>query len=336
AERLADSLDLLTSGSRTADPRHRTLRATLQWSYELLSEPERKLFCRFSVFAAGWTLEAAEAVGEGGEISRTEVLDLLSKLVNKSLVMAEAGAEGELRYRMLEPVRQYGWEHLEGSGETEQVRERHARYYLALAERVEPGLMGAQPVPWLERLESEYGNVQAALSWCLDEEDAKPEERAEMGLRLAAALGRFWVAQGLGEGRRWLEKGLARSSASPTSVRAKALIQAGFDALYEGDPGAMALLEEGLALYKELKDRSGVAFAIGNLGHAVVHLGNRERLMTLREEAEALLRGALDRRAAADLLLFLGLAAESETDFEQMEARLEEGLILFRELGDIR
>ncbi len=337
AERLADSLDLLTSGSRTADPRHRTLRATLQWSYELLSEPERKLFCRLSVFAGGWTLGAAEVVGEGGGVSHTEVLDLLSKLVDKSLVMAEAGAEGELRYRMLEPVRQYGWERLEESGETEQVQERHAGYSLALVERVEPALLGVQPVPWLERLEREYDNVRAALSWCLDEEDANAEERAEMGLRLAAALGRFWVAQGLGEGRRWLEKGLAKSSASPTPVRAKALIQAGFDAVYEGDPGAaIALLEEGLALYKEMGDRSGVAFAIGSLGHAVVHSGNRERVMTLREEAEALLREALDRRAAADLLTFLGLAAESETDFEQMEARLKEALALRRELGDIR
>src|SRR5215210_1187214 len=161
--------------------------------------------------------------------------------------------------------------------------------------------MGNRPVAWLERLERERGNLRGALSWALDA-DEEAGERAEMGLRLAAALGRFWDAHGPGEGRRWLEKGLSKSGASPTSVRAKALNEAGFIAVYEGDPGAMALLEEALALYKGLEDRSGVASVMSNLGHAAIHLGEPERMLSLREEAEALLSESLDRRVIALLL----------------------------------
>jgi predicted ATPase/DNA-binding SARP family transcriptional activator/DNA-binding CsgD family transcriptional regulator len=336
AQRLEDSLKLLTGGSRTVEPRHRTLRATLDWSHELLSEAEQALFGRLSVFAGSWTLEAAEEVCSAEGIEREEILDLLSRLVDKSLVLAERKAGGALRYRMLEPVRQYARERLEEGGQTEHVQERHARHYLALAEMAEPELMGSRPVACLERLETEYGNLRAALSWALDAGE-EPAERAERGLRLAAALGRFWDAHGPGEGRRWLEKGLAMSGAAPASVRAKALNEAGFIAVYEGDPQAMALLEESLTLYKELGDRSGVAAAISNLGHAVLHLGERERMLSLREEVEALLPEPLDKRTAAHLLQFLGFAALSEMDFEQMESpRLEEALALFRESGDIR
>jgi DNA-binding CsgD family transcriptional regulator len=251
-------------------------------------------------------------------------------------VVTGAGKEGVPRFRMLEPVRQYGQERLQESGEYEVIRSRHARHYLKLAERVEPELTGNRPMAALEPLETERGNLRAALSWALDADEEDSEERAELGLRLAAALARFWDAYSPGEGRRWLEKGLAKSDAVPTSVRAKALNEAGFIAVYEGDPKAMVLLEEGLALYKELGDRSGVASSMSNLGHAMVHVGNRERMMSLREEVETLLSEPLDRRVRAHLLLFLGLAAASEMDFEQMKVRLEEALALFREVGDIR
>jgi len=339
AERLEDSLGLLTTGSRTAAPRQRTLKATLAWSYELLSEPERKLFGRLSVFAGGWTLEAAEAVGAEpgarGGIEEDEVLDLLGRLVDKSLVVAEAGAEeGAPRYKMLEPVRQYGWEQLE---ETEQVRERHASYYLALVEEAEPELIGAKQVAWLERLTTEYGNLRAALNWFLDEEGAEPEERARMGLRLAAALGRFWGHHGPSEGREWLEKGLAKSGASPASLRAKALNEAGFIAIYHLDPQALAMLEEALALFKELEDQSGQALSINYLAHTTGILANHERVTTLREEAEALLEEPVeDRRAAAHLHLTLGMMAIIEQDHEQVVIRIEEALALFREVKDVR
>jgi non-specific serine/threonine protein kinase len=338
AARFEDSLDLLTSGDRTADRRHQTLRATLEWSHRLLSEKERKLFARLSAFSGGWTLEAAEAVGAGNGIVEDGVLDLLGRLVEKSLVVTESppGAGGALRYRMLEPVRQYGRERLQESGEEEQIRERHARHYLALGEAAEIELLGPRPLACLERLEIEHGNLRAALGWYL-EEGAGSKERAEMGLKLAAALGRFWDTYGPGEGRRWLERGLlARSGASSTPLRAKALGEAGFIAIFQGDPRAMSLLEEGLALSRELGDESELAVSISNLGHAVAHSGDHDRLATLREEAEALLREPLDRRARAHLLLFLGVAAMSEGDREQVAIRTGEALPLFRELGDIR
>jgi predicted ATPase len=163
ADRLDDSIGLLAAGSRTAMPRHRTLHATMDWSHELLPDEERALFRRLSVFAGGFTLEAAESVCTGGGLERGEVLDLLSHLVDKSLViMREEGGEG--RYRLLETVRQYGREKLSASSEAEQASERHAGYYLALAEEAEPELKGAGQVAWVERLEQERDNLRAAMA----------------------------------------------------------------------------------------------------------------------------------------------------------------------------
>jgi len=178
ATRLDDSLRLLSAGSRTASPRQRTLRGTLDWSYELLSMPEQSLFCRLSVFAGGWTLQAAEVVG-AGDTQHGDVVDLLSRLVDKSLVVAETTGIGGARYRMLEPIRQYAQEKLEESGEAEEVRSQHASFFLALAEEAEPGLRGPEDAEWLERLEAEHDNMRAALSWALE------RGQTELGLRLA-------------------------------------------------------------------------------------------------------------------------------------------------------
>jgi predicted ATPase len=144
AQRLTDSLKLLTGGAHTAVNRHRTLKGSLGWSYELLSEDEKKLFGRLSVFAGGWTLKAAEAVGAGGRVEEEGVLDLLSGLVEKSLVVTRGSDEGLVRHRMLEPIRQYALEKLQESGEIEVVRRAHAAYFLAMAERAEPELMGKE------------------------------------------------------------------------------------------------------------------------------------------------------------------------------------------------
>jgi predicted ATPase/DNA-binding SARP family transcriptional activator len=231
AERLDDSLKLLTGGSRTADPRQRSLRATLEWSFELLSEPEQVLFRRLSVFAGGWTLEAAEVVCSGEAIEEGEVLDLLSKLVEKSLVVTEAGQEEDAsRFRMLGPVRQYVHEKVEEIGESEAVRRQHAEYFLALAEEADPQLKGAEQEEWLKRLEQEHDNLRAALSWALE------QGKAELGLRLSGALGDFWYMRGhLSEGQRWLEAGLAQSGTYSDSARAKALLHAGHIASMLGD-----------------------------------------------------------------------------------------------------
>ncbi len=338
-ERLRDPLKFLTGGGRTAEPRQQTLRATLEWSHDLLSEQERKLFGRLSVFVGGWTIEAAEAVGAGDGIEE-DVLDLLFGLVDKSLVVAEADSEGTLRYRMLEPIRQYGQELLEESGEADATRRRHAEFFLALAEEAEPQMMGPEQGAWLERLEREHDNFRAALSWALDPRATQPEERAELGLRLATALGQagFWVAYGLGEGLGWLERGLARSSGvAPASLRTKALNQAGWIALWRGDyEKAVALAEEGLALSRELEDKPGIAYSLFLLGEAAALYGDRARLRALRAEAEALRPELEDRPASAYLLICLGLAAQEEGDHEQVEALLGESMAMHRELGDER
>ena len=214
AQRLKNSLKLLTGGDRMATPRHQTLKGTLDWSYELLDEPERKLFERLSVFMGGWTLEAAETVGTGDGVEEEDILELLSRLVDKSLVVAEA-VEGEARYRMLEPIRQYGLEQLEQRGNADAARRRHAAFFLALAEESEPELRGPQQGEWLERLEMEHDNLRAALSWALGQ-----EEETELELRLGGALGEFWHLRGyLSEGRRWLQAGLAKGEATLTAAR---------------------------------------------------------------------------------------------------------------------
>jgi predicted ATPase/DNA-binding SARP family transcriptional activator/DNA-binding CsgD family transcriptional regulator len=333
AERLEDSLKLLTGGSRTAEPRQQTLRAALDWSYDLLDEAERMLFRQLSVFSGGWILEAAEEVCSGDRGG--DVLDLLSLLVDKSLVVTGASTDGATRYRMMEPIRQYGREKLEKSGETQRVRESHAGYYLALAEVAEPELMGLRQGTWLDLLDVELDNLRAALSWSLEEADG--EERAESGLRAAAALWRFWDMHGPGEGRAWLEAALERGQGGSYSVRAKALAGLGWIMLFQGDYElAVATLEEAIELYKDLGDLSGEAIALMLLGFAVAHAGDVERFPALSEQCEALLQKPLERRAAAYLLIFLGMVALEAGDYERAVALLEESRASFRVLGDLR
>ena len=335
AQRLTDSLKLLTSGARTAVNRHRTLKGALDWSFELLSAEEKELLGRLSVFMGGWTLEAAEAVGAGGGVEEEDVLDLLSGLVEKSLVVTRGSDEGDVRYRMLEPVSQYGWEKLQESGETEGVKESHAGYYLALAERAEPELIGSRQETWLELLDAEIDNLRAALSWSLNE--AGGEERAELGLRAAAALGQFWQLHGPGEGRAWLEAALERDQVGSSAVRAKALSGLGWIVLFQGDHElTVAALEEAMELYRDLGDLSGEAIALAPLGYAAVHAGEIERFPALSEQCEALLQKPLNRHAAAYLLIFLGMVSLEAGHYERTVALLEESRTLFRALGDLR
>ena len=344
ANRLDDSLRLLTAGGRTALPRQRTLRATLQWSHELLDEPERKLFRRLSVFAGGLTLEAAETVGTGDGIEQHEVLDLLSRLVDKSLVMVEAspGEEGDLRYRMLEPLRQYGQERLAESGEVKRVRERHAEYYLALAEgedaqeETEHESNAARSAAWLRRMEGEHANLGAALSWSLDKVDEPDDGRAaQLGLRLAVALWWFWNTRDyLTEGRRYLERaGSGITSPATIRLRTRALDGAAWLALYQADYGASkVLMEEALALYRKLGDREGIAAGLTDLGLVAV-LGQRDDipLKAVLEELSELKSGLKNQNTLAYLLMLEGLIAMSRGDLEHAVMPHEQSLKLFRE-----
>jgi predicted ATPase/DNA-binding SARP family transcriptional activator/DNA-binding CsgD family transcriptional regulator len=333
SERLGHSLKLLTGGNRTADHRHQTLRAALDWSYELLSEPEQVLFRRLSVFAGGFTLEAAESVGAGGGIEEEDVLELLSMLVDKSLVVAEESWESGARYRLWEPLRQYAQERLEDSGESEVVQRGHAAYFLALAEAAETELKGAPQGEWLERLEAEHDNLRAALSWSLDREEA------ELGLRLAAALRWFWYARGyLSEGRRWLEGSLSLSDAGATQAQAWALDGAGWISLFQGEfDAAKMFLEEALAMFRELEDREGIASTLANLGF-VAMMGQRNDIPVpaLLEEARELRPTLRDHRTVAYLLLLEGVVTIGRGELAFAMELHEESLALLREVRDVQ
>ncbi|MDQ3974304.1 MAG: LuxR C-terminal-related transcriptional regulator [Actinomycetota bacterium] len=330
ADRLEDCLALLTAGSPAASPRQRTLRATLAWSHELLGERERRLFRRLAVFAGGWTLEAAEAVGPGGGIRRADVVELLSRLVDKSLVVADSGSQGAARYSMLEPIRQYGREALGCSGEAEAVRGHHADWFLALAERAAPQLKTPQQVAWLGRLAQEDNNLRAALEWLLG--------RGQLveASRLAWALWLFWWIRGrFAEGRRWMQQALDKGAAMPAAARAKVLFVAGTMADGQADyRSAESLLGESLGLFKQLGDRRGAAYALSSAGFAAIGQGRNRQGIAVLEEAVELALAEGERWAAAFMLCFLATARRNEGDRTGAQQLAERGLALSEEVGD--
>jgi predicted ATPase/DNA-binding SARP family transcriptional activator/DNA-binding CsgD family transcriptional regulator len=337
AERLADSLKLLTGGGRTASRRQKTLRGALDWSYELLSEPEKELFERLAVFAGGWTLEAAETVGVGGGIHEEDVLDLLGRVVDKSLVLAESSGEGRVRYRMLEPIRQYAREKLGASGEADEVQGRHVAFFLVLAEEVELELAGPQQGLWVERLEGEHDNLREALSWVLQRGEG------DLGLRFGGALFQFWHTRGyLSEGIRWMEEVLAGGDPAAAPARVKSLEGMGWLTQRQGDTErAEAAYAEMLELSRELDDKGNAATALNSLGTLALTRGDNERARALLEENLSVLRELENERNTATTLKrfhalnLLGiLALNEEGDHARATALLEGSLALAREVGD--
>jgi predicted ATPase/DNA-binding SARP family transcriptional activator len=330
SRRLEDSLKLLSRGERTAEPRHRSLRATIEWSHELLSEPERVLFRRLSVFAGGWTLEAAEEVCSGEGIEEGEVLDLLSELVERSLVVAKAGQEEVVRFRMLGPIRQYGQERLQESGQSEAIRSRHAASFLALAKQAGPELSGSQQVMWLERLDTERDNLRAAMRWLLGKGES------ETAARFGWAVWLFWWMHGyFTEGRRWMEEALAKSDAMPASARAKALFVAGTMADGQGDRrSAEPLLEESLGLFKELGDKLGSALALGAIGLVAVGQRQHERGIAFFQEAVDLFLELGQEWTASVMLSFLAVAWFRQGDLIRAKRLADQGLELAQGIGD--
>jgi predicted ATPase/DNA-binding SARP family transcriptional activator/uncharacterized protein HemY len=357
AARLDDRFRLLTGGSRAALPRQQTLRGTLDWSDDLLSEPERALIRRLSVFAGGWTLEAAEAVcGDRGvrragcglpgadrpirkpqsTIHDHEVLDLLTGLVDRSLVVydeRDGAPPDSARYRLLETVRQYFNECLQEGGEEETIRGQHLEYFLALAEEAEPHLTGARQSEWLERLETEHDNLRTALEHSTD--------APALGLRLAVALWRFWRVRGyLREGRERLARALSAAAGAGTSesvkaVRLTALNAAGSLAANQGDyRTARSLHEEGLALARESGDRPGIAHSLNYLGTVAEAQGDYAAARSLYEQSLAIRRELEDRLAIADSLDDLGTVAEAQEDFGTARSLYEQSLAIKQEFGD--
>jgi non-specific serine/threonine protein kinase len=341
AARLQDCFGLLSRSARTALPRHQTLAATMDWSYGLLTAPERALLRALSVFAGGFTLEAAEAVcGDvgvpfAGPDSQVDVLDLLASLVDKSLVVL-GDREGEPRYRLLETVRQYAREKLDAAddGEHESVRRRHAAYFLALAEAAEPQLReGPEQLVWFARLETEHDNLRAALDWAA-------EQDATTGLRLAGALAWFWYIRGyFGEGRRWLERFLNAGADGPPSVRAKALHGAVTIATMLADGLAVrSFSEQALALRRELGDWLEYARTLHNLGQWTFRWeGDLDTGRALLEEALAITRRCEEagrERTIAYCLSNLGFAIHLLGDDSAARGLLEEAVALQRQRAD--
>ena len=329
AERLDRALGLLRSGSRAANPRHQTLRATLSWSFEYLDAPERKLFGRLSVFAGGFSLEAAESVGEGQVIGRSDVLESLLVLVDKSLVVAGPTGDRGARYRLLEPLRQYARERLEVSGEDEAFRHRHAEFFLALAEEAAPQLTGAQQQEWANRLEVDHDNMRAALSWSLERE-------SETALRLAGALARFWQMRArFVEGSAWLEAAQNQDGRADAATRAKLSSEAGTFAFYRADfERAIELHGEALELYRELGDDNGVAFALLCLGAQYLEKGDYESAAPFLEEALALSRRIGDKPNTAGTLHNLAEVERQRGNYQRAKALGMESIALAREIGD--
>lgn len=333
-ERLDDRFSLLR-GNRTAVPRHRTLEATIDWSHELLSEKERILFSRFSVFAGGWTLSAAEKVCAGDGIGEDEVLDLLSCLVDKSLVVVARGDE-ESRYRMLETVRQYAWEKLVESAEDATARAWHANFLLNLAEEAEMGLAGSEQVTWLGRLETEHDNLRAALGWLTEQGEA------ERGMRLTAALFHFWWFRGhLAEGRAQLEALLDLRPVVPVrdEVRAKALHALGIhrhaDDALEDWAMVRSRLRESLEIYRRLGDEPRVAAVLQNLGRVEAALGEWSVAQSSLNESLETGRRSGNEPGVALSLFYLGMAHSHRGDLPTARADFEEALEIFRKLDDV-
>src|SRR6266566_5620741 len=334
--RLDRRLPVLTEGARDLPLRQRTLRNTLAWSYELLTQEEQHLFQRMSVFAGGATLEAVEAVCEALGDEPGRVFDRVASLLDKSLLQQPAQGDEERRLLLLETIREYGLERLASGGEAHATRQAHAAYYLALAEQAEPQLDGHEQLGWFQRLEREHDNLRAALTFLVEQGSAG--ESKELALRLAGALWRFWLVHGhVSEGRNFLERVLDGSEQGGSAWRAKALLGVGALATAQDDSGqAEALCGEGLALYRELGDRRGSALCLAMLGYMAMMRSTYDQARTRLEESLQIARAVGDTGVRVIALQILTSVLFYQGEYQRAQALLEESLLLSRERGDVQ
>jgi non-specific serine/threonine protein kinase len=330
ATRLDDRFHLLASTGRSAPARHQTLQATLDWSYGLLASEERTLLQRLAVFAGSWTLEAAEAVCIGPPIHATVILDLLARLVDKSLVVVEHQPDGTVRYRLLETIRQYALERLSESGDAPARQEQHAGYYVALAETAEPALHGPQQLQWYARLEMELDNLRSALAWSL----AEPA-RGELGLRLAVALWPF-LGRHVNEWRRWLHELLARTPPASTPARAKALYLAGELAHYQYDwITAWSQLNESVAMCRQLGDNSLLFQALLVCAEIALNEGRIALADEHITEAQTLTAVNSSVMNMARICQIKGRAAWLQGDNDAAQSHYQAALRCYREISNL-
>jgi predicted ATPase/DNA-binding XRE family transcriptional regulator len=332
--RLDRSLAVLVGGAQDLPERQRTLRAAIAWSYDLLDPAERALFRRLAVFAGGWTLEAAE---QTCGLATDAVLDGLSSLVDKSLVWRRANDDGSVRFGLLETLREFGLERLSGEDDETTQRDRHAHRFAAYAERAEKALQGPDQPEWLSRLQEEHDNIRAALDW------ACASGQVTLGLRLAAAMWRFWEAYGhLAEGSFWLGQLLdlddrrgPDTDAAGLRVRADALHADGTMALRQGDyPRSAARMVECLSIRRRLDDVPGVVVALNGVANSAVYQGDYPRAGALYQEALDLARTVPLARHVAALLGNLAFIARDRGDYARAESLERESLQARREMGD--
>lgn len=329
--RLDQVLKMLVGGSRDLPQRQQTMSGAIDWSYQLLSPAQQALFRRLSVFAGGWTLEAAETIGASAEVSADDVVELLSGLVEQSLVVANVSAQGVTRYRMLEPIRQFAARSVEERGERHDLAIDHVRWCLSLALRAAEELRKPDQQQWLEQLESEHDNLRAALSWSQQHESTNA-----MGLQLATALWRFWETRGhLTEGRRWLDQALSMSGNAPADLRAQGLNAAGNLARDQGDLArAEELHRASLTLRQEVGDEYGQAQSLTNLGNVMLDQGKYEHASELYSKALSLFRDLRKEWDIANALNNLGIVLGYRGDYGQAIAQLQEALALREQMGE--
>jgi predicted ATPase/transcriptional regulator with XRE-family HTH domain len=328
-ERLTRRLPVLADGPRDLPARQRTLRAAIEWSHDLLRPDEQALLRRLAVFAGGWDLAAADAIGQGARSTLDSVLAGIESLLDKSLIRQALRSDGESRFEMLETIREFGLERLEAAGEEAATHRAHADHYLTLVKTASPELAGSQQQAWLERLETEHDNFRVALGWTIDNEPAR-------GTQLANGLVRFWHQRGhIAEGRAWCERTAAVSGLSPDQ-HARTLADAGLMAWANGDwTESERLYQRSLDVYRSAgEEGTGAATALGMLAIMALNRGDRSRGRSLNEECVSLFRRLGDRARLAAALGNLGVMAERDDDYTEAAALVTEALALYREVGD--
>jgi non-specific serine/threonine protein kinase len=329
--RLGDRFRLLTGGSKAALPRHQTLHATIAWSFDQLSPEEQRLLCQLSVFAGGWTLEGAVRVA-GDDADEFEVLDVLTRLADKSLVTPERSGAGTTRYAMLETVRQFAQELLNESSERDGARTRHLAFYLVLAEEARPEFLGPEQGAWLSRFDLERENLLSAHEWC-----EWAEGGAEMDLRMAYATQLYWAIRGLLElGHRVTVEALSRPGAEPHGLaRALALYAAGQLGYLMGRyDEAHGHLEESLSIARAIGDHLRIASALRALGIVSQGQGDASGARRHLEESLALSRELGDKRQLSITVNGLAELERAAGNLDAAEPLCEEFITLERELGN--
>lgn len=327
AARLKDSLKLLSRGNRTMIPRHNTLQASIEWSYDLLSNQERTLFRRLAVFSGGWNLLAAEEICSGESLDKTECLNVITNLIDKSLVNRERGSEVSSRYHFLESIRQYANDTLVQFQEDRELQIRHMNYYVNLVESNSPHLGFFLPdvemIKGVQILEPEQDNLRKALEFSL-----KEPSNVELGLRMAGKLHWFWLVLGqFTEGRGWLNQFLAKNDFVSMPIRAQGFLSSGFLACWQGNfAPAQDDLGRSLKLYRDLNDKSGIAFSLHGLGFAANGLGEHAQAKSLFEESLKIAREINDQWLISFALHFLAIGTSFQGDLDRARAMFEESI----------